>query len=119
MEDFEIILPLLTLGSVLLSNFITFKAVKNLSTTASIEYAALEREQSKRRLIILPVVFIPLFLKKYIEKIEDPLFLCVGVLVFGWGLMFYFSFDWLKKLKANQFPEEFIKKYKLSQAIKI
>jgi|LakMenEpi03Aug12_release.lakeMendotaPanAssembly.Ray.scaffolds.fasta_scaffold766538_1 hypothetical protein len=119
MEDFEIILPLLTLGSVLLSNFITFKAVKNLSTTASIEYAALEREHSKRRLIILPVVFIPLFLKKYIEKIEDPLFLCVGVLVFGWGLMFYFSFDWLKKLKANQFPEEFIKKYKLSQAIKI
>ena len=35
------------------------------------------------------------------------------------SLMVYFFLSWLKQLKANQFPEEFISKFKLSELIKI
>ena len=119
MEYLYIILPILIMVPFILSSFVIRKAVKNLNVNTTNMYLELKKVNSRKMLIFVFLTMMFYAFKKSIEKLLDPYFLSIGIIFFVLSLMVYFFLSWLKQLKANQFPEEFISKFKLSELIKI
>lgn len=119
MEYLYILFPILTVVPFIISSFIIRKAVNNLNVNTTNKYLELKKANSRKMLIFVFFTMMFFAIKKSIEKIVDPYFLSIGIILFVFSSMVYFFLNWMKLLKANQFPEEFISKFKLSERIKI